>query len=56
MHVCGVCDWHAHEVIKEEPAPNKAPLSLAGHYKSEALAWKARLTRILHFLSLTRWC
>lgn len=59
MHVCGVCDWHAHEVIKEEPAcvaPNKAPLSLVGHYKSEALASEARLILILHFLSLTRCC
>lgn len=42
--LCGVNDWHAHEVIKEEPArvaPNKAPLSLVGHYMSQALASKA---------------
>lgn len=44
MHVCGVCDWHAREVTKEEPAcvaPNKAPLSFMGRYKSEALALEA---------------
>lgn len=46
MGLYGVSDWHAHEVIKEEPAcvaPNKAPLSLVGHYMSKALASKAQL-------------
>lgn len=43
MGLYGVSDWHAHEVIKEEPACvalNKAPLSLVGHYMSKALASK----------------
>lgn len=41
--------WHAHEVIKEEPACvawNKAPLSLGGHYMSNALASRAQLPHI----------
>lgn len=57
--LCGVSDWHAHEVIKEEPArvaPNKAPLSLVGHYMSQALASKAQSCRALHFPSLTHCC
>lgn len=55
----GASDWHAHEVIKEEPAcvaANKAPLSLVGHYISEALASKAQLPCVLHFPSLTLRC
>lgn len=59
MGLYGVSDWHAHEVIKEEPACvalNKAPLSLVGHYMSEALASKAQRPRVLHFPSLTHWC
>lgn len=57
--LCGVNDWHAHEVIKEEPARvalNKAPLSLVGHYMSQALASKAQPCRALHFPSLTHCC
>lgn len=56
MGLCGVSDWRAHEVIKEEPAcvaPNKAPLSLLGHSMREALASKAQPPHVLHFPSLT---
>ena len=49
MGLYGVSDWHAHEVIKEEPACvalNKAPLSLAGHYMRKALASQAQLPHV----------
>lgn len=57
--LCGVNDWHAHEVIKEEPAcvaADKAPLSLLDHYMSRALASKAQPDHAVHFPSLTRCC
>lgn len=54
--LCGVNDWHAHEVIKEEPArvaADKALLSLVDHYMSRALASKAEPGHAVHFPSLT---
>lgn len=54
--LCGVNDWHAHEVIKEEPARvavDKALLSLVDHYMSRALASKAGPGHAVHFPSLT---
>lgn len=59
MGLCGVSDWHAHEVIKEEPACvalSKAPLSLVGHYTRQALASKAQLPCVLHCPSLPHCC
>lgn len=59
LRLCGASDWHAHEVIKEEPACvalNKALLSLVRHYMRVALASQAQLPHVLHFPSLICRC